>query len=63
MKKYKLTTNLPLKIIAFVFAAFLWLIVANVANPVNENQLIQTSKLRSERDVINTRWGSLYGFR
>ena len=45
MKKYKLTTNLPLKIIAFVFAAFLWLIVANVANPVR-NQPIQTSKLR-----------------
>ena len=36
MKKYKLTTNLPLKIIAFVFAAFLWLIVANVANPVTK---------------------------
>ena len=37
MKKYKLTTNLPLKIIAFVFAAFLWLIVANVANPVTKS--------------------------
>ena len=39
MKKYKLTTNLPLKIIAFVFAAFLWLIVANVANPVTKSKL------------------------
>lgn len=37
IKKYKLTTNLSLKIVAFVFAAFLWLIVANVDNPVVRN--------------------------
>ena len=30
MKKYKLTTNLGLKITALVFSAFLWLIVVNV---------------------------------
>ena len=35
MKKYKLTTNLGLKIIALIFAAFLWLIVVNIDNPVS----------------------------
>lgn len=34
MKKYNLTNNLGLKIIAFIFAAFLWLIVVNLDNPV-----------------------------
>ena len=34
MKKYKLTRNPGLKIIAFVFAVLLWLIVANVDDPV-----------------------------
>lgn len=34
MKKYRLTTNLGLKIMALVFAAFLWLIVVNVDDPV-----------------------------
>ena len=35
MKKYKLTTNLGLKIMAFVFSVFLWLIVVNIDNPVS----------------------------
>ena len=34
MKKYKLTTNLGLKIIAFIFAVFLWFIVVNLDKPV-----------------------------
>ncbi len=34
MKKYKLTKNLGLKVIAFFFAAILWLIVVNLDNPV-----------------------------
>ena len=34
MKKYKFTDNLGLKIIAVIFAAFLWLIVVNLDNPV-----------------------------
>ena len=35
MKKYKLTINLGLKITAFVFSVFLWLIVVNIDNPVS----------------------------
>ena len=35
MKKYKFTDNLGLKIIAVIFAAFLWLIVVNLDNPVS----------------------------
>ena len=34
MKKLKLTENLGLKIIALVFAAFLWLIVVNMDTPI-----------------------------
>ena len=34
MRKYRLTNNLGLKVIALVFSAFLWLIVVNVDNPV-----------------------------
>lgn len=34
MKRYNLTTNLGLKVIAFIFAALLWLIVVNLDNPV-----------------------------
>ena len=34
MKKIKLTENLGLKIIALVFAAFLWLIVVNMDTPI-----------------------------
>ena len=37
MKKYKLTTNLGLKIIAFIFAVFLWFIVVNLDNPVGSS--------------------------
>ena len=37
MKKYKLTTNLGLKIIAFIFAAFLWFVVVNLDNPVGSS--------------------------
>lgn len=34
MKKYKLTQNLGLKVMALLFASFLWLIVVNVDDPV-----------------------------
>ena len=34
MKKYKFTDNLGLKIMAFVFAALLWLVVVNIDDPV-----------------------------
>lgn len=36
MRRYKLTTNLGLKIMAFVFSVFLWLIVVNIDNPVSD---------------------------
>ena len=52
MKKYKLTTNLPLKIIAFVFAAFLWLIVANVANPVTKSTYTNIKVTIANDDVL-----------
>ena len=35
MKNHKFTDNLGLKIIAIIFAAFLWLIVVNLDNPVS----------------------------
>ena len=59
MKKYKLTTNLPLKIIAFVFAAFLWLIVANVANPVTKSTYTNIKVTIVNDDVI-TQGGEVY---
>ena len=59
MKKYKLTTNLPLKIIAFVFAAFLWLIVANVANPVTKSTYTNIKVTIANEDVI-TQGGEVY---
>ena len=59
MKKYKLTTNLPLKIIAFVFAAFLWLIVANVANPVTKSTYTNIKVTIANDDVI-TQGGEVY---
>ena len=37
MKKYNITTNLGLKIIAFIFAVFLWFIVVNLDNPVGSS--------------------------
>lgn len=36
MKKYRLTRNFGLKIMAFVFAVLLWLIVVNIDDPVSK---------------------------
>lgn len=54
-----MTTNLPLKIIAFVFAAFLWLIVANVANPVTKSTYTNIKVTIANDDVI-TQGGEVY---
>ena len=59
IKKYKLTTNLSLKIVAFVFAAFLWLIVANVDNPVVRNTYANIPVTIVNEDVI-TQGGEVY---
>lgn len=60
-KKYKLTTNLSLKIVAFVFAAFLWLIVANVDNPVVRNTYANIPVTIVNEDVITQGRRSLFG--
>ena len=59
IKKYKLTTNLSLKIVAFVFAAVLWLIVANVDNPVVRNTYANIPVTIVNEDVI-TQGGEVY---
>ena len=59
MKKYKLTTNLTLKIIAFVFAAFLWLIVANVDNPITRGTFSNITVQFANEDII-TQGGEVY---
>lgn len=59
MKKYKLTTNLTLKIIAFIFASFLWLIVANVDNPITRATYTNIKVTIANDDVI-TQGGEVY---
>ena len=59
MKKYKLTTNLGLKIIAFVFYAFLWLIVVNLDNPVSSRTFTDVPVTIVNDDII-TSAGDVY---
>ena len=59
MKKYKLTTNLGLKIIAFVFSAFLWLIVVNLDNPVSSRTFTEIPVTIVNDDII-TSAGDVY---
>lgn len=59
MKKYKLTTNLGLKIIAFVFSAFLWLIVVNLDNPVSSRTFTDVPVTIVNDDII-TSAGDVY---
>lgn len=59
MKKYKLTVNLGLKIAAFVFSAFLWLIVVNVDNPV-ESRTFTDIPVTIVNDDIITSGGEVY---
>ena len=59
MKKYKLTTNLGLKIIAFVFSVFLWLIVVNLDNPVSSRTFTEIPVTIVNDDII-TSAGDVY---
>lgn len=59
MKKYKLMNNIGLKIIAFVFAAFLWLIVVNLDNPI-ESRTFTDINVVIENDDIITSAGDVY---
>ena len=53
MKKYKLTRNPGLKIIAFVFAVLLWLIVANVDDPVARRTYSDIPVVFANDDIIS----------
>ena len=59
MKKYKLTTNLGLKIMAFIFSVFLWLIVVNIDNPVS-NVTFNNIPVTIVNDDIITSSGEVY---
>lgn len=52
MKKYKFTDNLGLKIIAVIFAAFLWLIVVNLDNPVSTQTFSEVPVTIINEDII-----------
>ena len=54
MKKYKLTTNLGLKIIAFIFAVFLWFIVVNLDNPVGSSTFMDIPAEIVNADIITS---------
>lgn len=59
MKKYKFTKNPGLKILALVFAAFLWLIVVNIDNPVSSDTYMNIPVTIINEDII-TREGNVY---
>lgn len=59
MKKYKLTNNLGLKILALVFSAFLWLIVVKVDNPVSSRTFTDIPVTIVNDDII-TSSGEVY---
>ena len=59
MKKYRLTRNMGLKIMAFVFAAFLWLIVMNVDDPVDRKTYSNIPVIFANDDIISQE-GNVY---
>ena len=59
MKKYKFTDNLRLKIMAFVFAALLWLVVVNIDDPV-ESATFRNVPVTAEYSDREERRGYLY---
>ncbi len=59
MRKYKLTTNLGLKITAFIFSVFLWLIVVNVDNPIGSSTFTDVPVTIVNEDII-TSAGDVY---
>lgn len=54
MKKYKITTNLGLKVIAFIFAVFLWFIVVNLDNPVGSSTFRDIPVQILNEDIIKS---------
>lgn len=63
--KFKLTQNLGLKIGSIVFAAFLWVIVTNINNPVTDKpfnnipvKIINTERLEEENKVYEVLEGT-----
>lgn len=59
MKKYKITTNLGLKVIASIFAVFLWFIVVNFDNPVGSSTFRDIPVQILNEDII-TSAGEVY---
>ena len=59
MRKYKITTNLGLKIIALIFSAFLWMIVVNADNPVRSRTFSDIPVNIVNEDII-TSAGDVY---
>ena len=59
MRKYKLTNNIGLKIMALFFSAFLWLIVVNVDNPVGSRTFADIPVTIVNDDII-TSSGEVY---
>lgn len=59
MKKYKFTNNLGLKIVALVFAAFLWLTVVNIDDPV-EPKTFRNIPVSVENAEVVTNEGKTY---
>ena len=52
MKNHKFTDNLGLKIIAIIFAVFLWLIVVNLDNPVSTQTFSEVPVTIINEDII-----------
>ena len=59
MKKYKITTNLGVKVIAFIFSVFLWFIVVNFDNPVGSSTFRDIPVQILNEDII-TSAGEVY---
>lgn len=59
MRRYKFTDNLGLKIMALVFSALLWLIVANVDNPIGSSTF-SNIPVQIKNDDIITSAGEVY---
>lgn len=59
MIRHKLTKNLGLKIMAFIFSALLWLIVVNVDDPVTQ-QTFSNIPVSLENEDIITQQGNVY---
>lgn len=59
MKKYKFTKNLGLKIMALVFAAFLWLVVVNIDDPV-ETSTFRNIDVAVQNAEVVTNEGKTY---